>query len=150
RRRRTDHRHVDKSVGARAGVRVKNMVKAPARLECRAVTARYGKRHVFQLDHAVDAVRGRAMADAKPPGASVRVMAQRAEFAQIDDGALEAFVAQHVGDGVRDVTLGKAVERYRHAIARESYCSCAAVDLAEINEGACNVARTGREVGLDV
>src|SRR5947199_324545 len=70
-------------------------------------------------------------------------MAERAEFAQIDDGALEAFVAQHVGDGVRDVALGKAVQRNRHAGARESYCSCAAVDLAEIHQRARNVARAG-------
>src|SRR5438105_13292271 len=42
RRPRTDHRHVDKAVGTRTGAWIKNMMEAPARLECRTITTRYG------------------------------------------------------------------------------------------------------------
>src|SRR5207302_8580884 len=112
-------------------VRIENMVKAPARLECRAIATRHGERHVLKLDHAADTAQSPAVADAKPPGASIRVAAERAEFAQIDDRALEAFIAQHVGDRIGDVTLGKAVEGNRHAGAREPDGGGAGVDLAE-------------------
>src|SRR5262245_34676158 len=52
---RTSQRHVHGVVGARAGSRVKNVVIASTRVECRAVPTRYGERHVLEFDDAVDA-----------------------------------------------------------------------------------------------
>ena len=65
-------------------------------------------------------------------------------------GALKAFIAQHVGYGVRDEALGNAVQRNGHAGAREPDGSRAAFDLAEIHHSVRDVARAGRDVRLDV
>src|SRR5262249_59182667 len=94
--------------------------EAPARLEWRAVAARDRQRHVGELDHAAVAAVGPAIADANPPGPPIRVPAEGTELAEIDDRAFEAFVAQHVGDDVGDITLRQAVERDGHAGAREA------------------------------
>src|SRR5262249_48394997 len=90
RRPRTDHGHIDSLVGARSSERVKDVVKASARLESGAVTTGHRERHVLKLDHAVNAVAGRTLADANAPAMSVRVPAERAEFSEVHDGALEA------------------------------------------------------------
>src|SRR5215813_4867309 len=130
-------------------MRIKDVVKASARLERRAIAARYGERHVGKLDSAADAAGRLAVANAKPPGASVRVAAERTKLAQIDNRAREAFMAQQIGDDVGHVTLGNAVERDRHAGAREGDGGGAAVDLAKVHQRAGEVARAGREIRLD-
>src|SRR5258708_4086839 len=90
-----------------------------------------------------------AAADANAPGMPIGVSPDGAIFAEIDDGALKAFIAQHVGYGVRDVALGNAVQRDGHAGACEPDCACAAFDPAEIHEAMCNVARAGQDVRLN-
>src|SRR4029434_1723262 len=112
---RANDRHVHNGVDACAGARIKDVMETSARLECGAVTTRHGKRHVVELDGAVDAVGVFAVANANAPGTPSGVAADGAVFAEIDDGAFEAFVAQHVGNRVRNVALGDAVQRNRHA-----------------------------------
>ena len=121
----------------------------PARLECRAVAAGHRERHVFKLDDATSAIRRHAVADAESPRAPFRVTAEGAKFAQVDDRALEAFVAQKVSDGVGDIALGDAVERDRHAGTRKADSGRAAVDLAEIHQCARKVVRACRDVRLE-
>ena len=67
------------------------------------------------FDHTVGPVGAGMVADSEPPGAPIRMVTEGAEFPEVDHGALAAFVAQHVGDDVRNITLGYAVERDRHA-----------------------------------
>src|SRR6185503_9136903 len=101
-------------------------------------------------DDAVDAAGVPAVADADAPRASIGVAADGAVFAEIDHGALEAFVAQQVGDDVRDVALGDAVQRDGHAGAREADRLRAVVDPPEIHQRLCNIARARRDVRLDL
>src|SRR5437763_439379 len=100
-------------------MRIEDVVKAPARLEGRAVAAGDGERRVLKLDHAVERVGDLATADAEPPWPPARVAAERAEFAQVHHRAFEDLVAQHVGYEIGDITLGEAVKRNRHPGAGE-------------------------------
>ncbi len=74
-------------------------------------------------------------------------MAERAVFAQVDHCALEAFVLQHVGDRIRDVALGDAVQRDRHAGPCESDRGRAALDPTKVHQRPGNVMRAGEDVG---
>ena len=67
------------------------------------------------------------------------MMAEGADFAEVDDGALEAFVANEIGDRIGDAALRDAVERDRHSFARECNRGGAGVDVAEIDERTCGV-----------
>src|SRR6476659_8828455 len=130
-------------------MRIENVVKVAARLERRAIATRNSEGHVLKLDGAAHAAGSQAVANAKPPRAPIRMLPERAEFAQINDGALETLIAQHVRDGVGDITLSDAVQRNCHAGACESDGGRAAVDLAEVHERTCNVAGTRRKVRLN-
>src|SRR5882672_1959602 len=150
RRPRPDHSYVDKAVGACAGMRVEDVMETPGRLEGGAVTARHRKRHVFKLDRAGDAARRHAVADADPPGMTLRVATDGAKLAEIDHGAFEAFIAQQIRDGVGDESLREAVEGDAHAGARKGDMRVADIDIAEIDELPCDIAGAGRDVLLDV
>src|SRR6266853_369682 len=150
RRPRPDHSYVDKAVGTCAAARVEDVMEMSGRLEGGAITARHRKRHVFKLDRAGDAARRHAVADADPPGMTLRVATDGAKLAEIDHGAFEAFIAQQIRDGVGDKSLREAVEGDTHAGARKGDMRVAAVDIAEIHELSCDIAGAGVDVLLDV
>src|SRR6266567_3027005 len=91
----TNHRRIGELIGACTGVRIKNVMEMPGRLERRAVASGYREGHVIKLDDAVNTARRQRILDTDPPGMAVRVPAQGMEFAEIDHGGFEAFVAQH-------------------------------------------------------
>src|SRR5262249_25172012 len=130
-------------------MRIKDVVKAPARLERRAIAARYGERHVGKLDGAADAGGRLAVANDKPPGASLPGAAERTQLAQSDNRAREALMAQQIGHELRPGNLGNAVESDCHAGAREGEGGGAGVDRAKVPQRGGEVARAGREIRLD-
>src|SRR5262249_15539506 len=145
RRPRPNHRHINKTVGARAGVRIENVMKTPGWFKGGAVAAGHRKRHVLKLNRAGNAARHRGVADADPPRMPIRVAAKRTELAEIDHGALETFIAQQVGDRVGDKALRDAVQRDAHTGTCERDAGGADVDLPEIHKIARHVAGLGRD-----
>src|ERR1700694_1573372 len=143
---RTDHGRIGELVGACSGLRIKNVMEMPGRLERRAVASGYRECHVITLDDAVNPARRQRILDTDPPRMAIRVPAQGMEFAEIDYRRFEAFVAQHVGDGVGDEALGDAVEGYAHAFTRERDTPGARLDAAEIDQFARHVLRAGDDV----
>src|SRR5579883_1526076 len=147
---RPDHRRVDKAIRASAGVRIENVMETPARFEGRAVTARHRKRHVGKLNRARNAACRPAAADADPPGMTIRVAADGMKLAEIDDGTLEAFMAQQVRDRVGDKSLREAVEGDAHAGAFKCDMRVADIDSPKVNAIARDVAGARLDVRLDV
>src|SRR5450432_232743 len=121
-------------------------MELPARLEGGAVASRYRECRVIELDDPVNLAFRQRVADSDPPRMPVRVPAQGPVLAEIDHRRFEAFVAQHVGDGVGDKALAKTVERYSHSFACERDAPGAGLDAAEIDQLARHLLGAGDDV----
>jgi len=120
-RTRADDRDLDKSIRARAGVWIENVMEAPAWLERRAIAPDTAS--AMSASSMRAAAIARRLAVLRMPSRQGRPSGWRPSVRnspRSNHRALEAFVAQEVGDDVSNVALCQAVERDRHAGARES------------------------------
>src|SRR5258708_34565712 len=82
----TDPGRSGELIGACSGLRIKNVMEMPGRLERRAVASGYRECHVIKLDDALNLARRQRILDTDPPRMAIRVPTQGMEFAEIDHG----------------------------------------------------------------
>ena len=118
-----------------------------ARAQRRAVAARGGDRGVRERQGERGAVGVGGVGDRDPPGRAAGAGPESPRLAEVEQDVGEARGAQQVGDTVRDVALGDAVQRQRHAGTPEGDPLGRRLHRAEADPAQRGGERLGRRLG---
>lgn len=107
------------------------MIDHAVRAQHQSSAARRGDRLVLHIEGR----RGRrAVAQADSPGPSVGLVGQGPDLAGVDQGMFEAQIPQQLSQAVGDKALSDAIERDRHAGARQRDGAGRNLNLAIIDQ----------------
>ena len=92
-------------------------------------------------------IRAAGIAHPDAPGPAIRLGAQSPQFAEIQQDVFDASGAQQLGHPVGHVSLGDAVQRYRHARLAEPDAPGSDVDPVIIDQRQCGLKFRTRRYG---